>query len=129
MNDTTSLELAPNVHELLQEGIALNTTATVYKPNSRSLPEFFGSPIEKAILSWAVLDLRMNLYDPKQNCVQIHVVAFNSVKKRNEALIRRKSKSAAHIHWKGAAEMIVGMCSQYYDRSGTINAISDEEKT
>ncbi|XVF42180.1 hypothetical protein PTKIN_Ptkin01aG0339200 [Pterospermum kingtungense] len=129
IKDSSYSEIAPNVHELLKQGIALNTTATVYKPNSRSLPEISGSPTEKAILSWAVLDLGMNLDDPKKNYELIQVEAFNSEKKRSGVLIRRKSKSDdAHIHWKGAAEMIVAMCSQYYDRSGTVKAMDDEER-
>ncbi|XP_022719165.1 calcium-transporting ATPase 12, plasma membrane-type-like [Durio zibethinus] len=129
MKDRISSEIAPNVHELLQQAIALNTTGTVYKPNSRSLPEISGSPTEKAILSWAVLDLGMNLDDPKQNYELIQVAAFNSEKKKSGVLIRRNSEGATHVHWKGAAEMIVAMCSQYYDRRGTIKAIDDEERT
>lgn len=131
ITDSTSLEIAPNVHGLLQQGIAFNTTATVYnKPNSTSLPEISGSPTEKAVLSWAVLDLGMNLDNPKKNYELIQVAAFNSEKKRSGVLIRRKSMQSddAHIHWKGAAEMIVAMCSQYYDRRGTVKAIDDEER-
>ncbi|KAH1083404.1 hypothetical protein J1N35_023165 [Gossypium stocksii] len=111
-----SSEIAPNVHKLLQQAVALNTTGTVYKPNSRSLPEISGSPTEKAILSWAVSDLGMNLDDPKQNDELIQVEAFNSENKRSGVLIRRKSGSggATQVHWKGAAEMILAMCSQYY---------------
>ncbi|XWS64693.1 hypothetical protein CRYUN_Cryun05aG0025200 [Craigia yunnanensis] len=129
MKDSISSEIVPDVHELLQQAISLNTTATVYKPNFRSLPEISGSPTEKAILSWAVLDLGMNLDDPKQNYELIQVETFNSEKKRSGILIRRNSESATHVHWKGAAEMIVAMCSQYYDRSGTVKAIDDEERT
>ncbi|XWS64686.1 hypothetical protein CRYUN_Cryun05aG0024600 [Craigia yunnanensis] len=129
MKDSISSEIVPNVHELLQQAISLNTTATVYKPNFRPLPEISGSPTEKAILSWAVLDLGMNLDDPKQNYELIQVETFNSEKKKSGILIRRNSESATHVHWKGAAEMIVAMCSQYYDRSVTVKAIDDEERT
>ncbi|XP_017977787.1 PREDICTED: calcium-transporting ATPase 12, plasma membrane-type [Theobroma cacao] len=129
MKDSISTEIAPNVHELLQQAIALNTTGTVYKPNSRSLPEISGSPTEKAILSWAVLDLGMNVDNPEQDYDVIQVAAFNSEKKRSGVLIRRKNESATHTHWKGAAEMIVAMCSQYYDRSGTVKVMDDEERT
>ncbi|XVE89871.1 hypothetical protein DITRI_Ditri20bG0029900 [Diplodiscus trichospermus] len=130
MKDSITSEIAPNVHKLLQQAIALNTTANVYKPNSSSLAEISGSPTEKAILSWAALDLAMNLDEPKQNYQLIEVAAFNSEKKRSGVLIRRNSKSASatHVHWKGAAEMIVAMCSQYYDISGTVKAIDDGER-
>ncbi|KAE8729679.1 Calcium-transporting ATPase 9, plasma membrane-type [Hibiscus syriacus] len=125
--DSISSEMAPDVHELLQQAVALNTTGTVYKPNTRSLPEISGSPTEKAILSWAVSDLGMNLNDQKQNYEIIQVEAFNSEKKRSGVLIRRKSESATQVHWKGAAEMILTMCSKYYERSGTVKAIDDAE--
>ncbi|XVE89874.1 hypothetical protein DITRI_Ditri20bG0030200 [Diplodiscus trichospermus] len=128
MMDSITSEIAPNVHELLQQAIALNTTATIYKPKSSSLPEISGSPTEKAILSWAVLDLGMNLDDPKKNYKLIQAAAFNSEKKMSGVLIRRNSESAsaAYVHWKGAAEMIVSMCSRHYDRSGTVKEIDDE---
>ncbi|GMI79200.1 auto-inhibited Ca2+ ATPase 12 [Hibiscus trionum] len=126
--DSVSSEIAPIVHELLQQAVALNTTGTVYMPNSQSLPEISGSPTEKAILSWAVSDFGMNLDEMKQNYELIRVEAFNSEKKRSGVLIRRKSDGATQVHWKGAAEMILAMCSQYYDRSGTVKAINDEER-
>ncbi|KAK8633875.1 hypothetical protein V6N13_014710 [Hibiscus sabdariffa] len=126
--DGVSSVIAPIVHELLQQAVAFNTTGTVYMPNSQSLPEISGSPTEKAILSWAVSDLGMNLDDPKQDYELIQVEAFNSDKKRSGVLIRRKSDSATQVHWKGAAEMILAMCSQYYDRSGTVKAINDKER-
>ncbi|KAK0598887.1 hypothetical protein LWI29_000335 [Acer saccharum] len=123
-----SLELAPNVYELLQEAVGLNTIGSVYRENSASDPEISGSPTEKAILSWAVIDLGMNVDEPKQNCEVIHVEAFNSEKKRSGVSMRRRGEKAVQTHWKGAAEMIVAMCSHYYDRSGMIKAMDDEER-
>nr|KJB44882.1 hypothetical protein B456_007G277600 [Gossypium raimondii] len=75
-------------------------------------------------------DLGMNLDDPKQNYELIQVEAFNSEKKRSGVLIRRNSENggATQVHWKGAAEMILAMCSQYYDRSGAVKAIDEEER-
>ncbi|OMO96363.1 Cation-transporting P-type ATPase [Corchorus olitorius] len=129
VKDGISSGIAPNVYELLQQAIALNTAGSVYKPNSTSVPEISGSPTEKAILSWAVLDMGMNLDDPKQNFELIQVVPFNSEKKRSGVLMRRKNESSTQTHWKGAAEMIVAMCSQFYNRTGTIKVMDDEERT
>ncbi|XP_031251486.1 calcium-transporting ATPase 12, plasma membrane-type-like [Pistacia vera] len=125
MKDT---DIAANVYELLQEGVGLNTIGTVYQSNSGSPPEISGSPTEKAILSWAVLDLEMNLDVSKQNCDIIYVEAFNSEKKRSGVLMRRINEKVVHTHWKGAAEMILAMCSHYYDRSGTMKVIDGEER-
>ncbi|KAE8729683.1 Detected protein of unknown function [Hibiscus syriacus] len=97
--DSIPSEMAPHVHELLQQAVALNTT-----------------------------ELGMNLDDTKQNFELIQVEAFNSEMNRSGVLIRRKSESATQVHWKGAAEMILTMCSKYYERSGTVKAIDDEER-
>ncbi|KAJ7942886.1 Calcium-transporting ATPase [Quillaja saponaria] len=121
-------EIAPNVRRLLQEAVGLNTTGSVYKPNPSSPPEVSGSPTEKAILSWAALDLDMNVDAVKQSYDVIQVEAFNSEKKRSGVLMKEKSEAAIHTHWKGAAEMILAICSNYYDRDGTMRAMDGEER-
>jgi Ca2+-transporting ATPase len=120
--------IAPYALELVQEGVALNTTGSVYKPNSGSEIEFSGSPTEKAILSWAVLDLNMEMEQLMQRCMILFVEAFNSQKKRSGVLMRRKTDNTIHVHWKGAAEMILKMCSSYYDASGIVKDLDDAEK-
>ncbi|XP_062172411.1 putative calcium-transporting ATPase 13, plasma membrane-type [Alnus glutinosa] len=120
--------IAPYVLELVQEGVALNTTGSVYKPNSGFEIEFSGSPTEKAILSWAVLDLNMEMEQLMQSCMILFVEAFNSQKKRSGVLMRRKVDNTIHVHWKGAAEMILKMCSSYYDASGIVKELDDAEK-
>ncbi|KAK0607748.1 hypothetical protein LWI29_019894 [Acer saccharum] len=46
--------ISPWIVELIQQGVSLTTTGSVYKTSSGSEYEFSGSPTEKAILSWAV---------------------------------------------------------------------------
>ncbi|XP_059644022.1 putative calcium-transporting ATPase 13, plasma membrane-type [Cornus florida] len=128
LKETSSSELAPNFLELLQEGIGLNTTGEVYRPVSTSTPEISGSPTETAILSWAVFDLNMDLDELKQVNEILHVEAFNSEKKRSGVLVSRKGGKTIHTHWKGAAEMILAMCSNYYVKSGMILAMDDSER-
>jgi Ca2+-transporting ATPase len=120
--------IAPYVLELVQEGVALNTTGSVYRPNSGSEIDFSGSPTEKAILSWAVLDLNMEIEQWMQSCIILSVEAFNSQKKRSGVLMKRKVDNTVHVHWKGAAEMLLKMCSSYYDASGIVEVLDDAEK-
>ncbi|KAG2728141.1 hypothetical protein I3760_01G191400 [Carya illinoinensis] len=120
--------IAPYILELFHEGVALNTTGSVFKPNSGSEIEFSGSPTEKAILSWAVLELNMEMKQLKQSRTIIFIEAFNSKKKRSGVLMRRMVDNTTHVHWKGAAEMILKMCSSYYDASGIIKYLDDVEK-
>ncbi|ESR45895.1 hypothetical protein CICLE_v10003326mg [Citrus x clementina] len=126
--NASSSGLAHNLYELLQDAVGLNTIGNVYKSNSESTPEITGSPTEKAILSWAVLDLGMNVDEPKQCCKVINVEAFNSEKKRSGVLVKRIREKTVHIQWKGAAEMILAMCSHYYVKSGTIRVLDGEAR-
>ncbi|KAF3943318.1 hypothetical protein CMV_030111 [Castanea mollissima] len=125
---TTYSSIAPYFLKLLQEGVSLNTTGSVYKPASGSEIEFSGSPTEQAILSWAVLELSMEMEQLMQSCRILYVEAFNSQKKRSGVLIRRNADNTIHVHWKGAAEMILKMCSSYYDASGIMKDLDDGEK-
>ncbi|XP_054822361.1 putative calcium-transporting ATPase 13, plasma membrane-type [Prosopis cineraria] len=119
-----------DVLQLIQEGVALNTTGSIYKSKSLtdSEYEFSGSPTEKAILSWAVLDLDMNMEQLMQNCTILYVEAFNSKKKRSGVLIQRKADNKIHAHWKGAAEIVLNLCSKYYDASGNIKNLDNDKK-
>ncbi|KAM3694966.1 hypothetical protein ACJW31_07G094900 [Castanea mollissima] len=128
VKDDTFAGLAGNILELLHQAVSLNTTATVYKPHSTSVPEISGSPTEKAILSWAVLNLDTSIDDIKQNYHTIHVEAFNSEKKRSGVLVKRNNEKIIHTHWKGAAEMILAICSSYYDREGVLKVMDEEER-
>ncbi|XP_027343236.1 putative calcium-transporting ATPase 13, plasma membrane-type, partial [Abrus precatorius] len=121
--------LNPRLVQLLKEGIALNTTGSVYQPHQNSVPEISGSPTEKALLSWAVLGLGMDIDEVKRDCEIIHVETFNSEKKRSGILMKgNRGGSTLHTHWKGAAEMILAMCSYYYDHRGRIMTMGDEER-
>ncbi|KAK6161442.1 hypothetical protein DH2020_004823 [Rehmannia glutinosa] len=115
--------IASNVLELFHQGIGLNTTGGVYKL------EFSGSPTEKAILSWAVLELNMDMEAVKRDCNILHVEAFNSEKKRSGVLMKKiDHDDTYHVHWKGAAEMILAMCSHYYDSDGKMKELNDNER-
>ncbi|RWR87964.1 putative calcium-transporting ATPase 13, plasma membrane-type [Cinnamomum micranthum f. kanehirae] len=121
-------EIDPEVLKFLHQGVGLNSTGSVYRPNSTSLPEFSGSPTEKAILSWAVLEMGMDTQSLKQSYTILQVEAFNSEKKRSGVLVRENSDRSIHLHWKGAAEMILSMCSNCYESNGTLEAINEQRR-
>ncbi|GLT78628.1 hypothetical protein SLA2020_501570 [Shorea laevis] len=126
--DGASSSISPFVVNLIHQGVALNTTGGVYRGSSGSEFEFSGSPTEKAILSWAVLDMKMDEEEIKSNFTILCVEAFNSQKKRSGMLIKKKEDNTVHIHWKGAAEIILAMCSSYYDASGVMKDLNGEER-
>lgn len=122
-------EIAPNLLTLIQQGVALNTTGSVYQHSSSILNfEISGSPTEKAILSWAVMELNMDIKKLKQSCTILQVETFNSQKKRSGISIRSNEDNKVHVHWKGAAEIILGTCSHYYDASGNQTTMDSEAK-
>ncbi|KAK3414938.1 hypothetical protein EUGRSUZ_H00509, partial [Eucalyptus grandis] len=116
------------VLDLIHDGVALNTTGSVYRSSLGSEYEFSGSPTEKAILSWAVSQLSMDMEEKKKSCEVIQVEAFNSQKKRSGVLIRKSSDDTFHVHWKGAAEMLLAKCSSFYDESGIVKDLDTHER-
>ncbi|PPD82619.1 hypothetical protein GOBAR_DD20451 [Gossypium barbadense] len=111
--------ISPFVVDLIHQGVALNTTGSVYRASPGTEYEFSGSPTEKAILSWAVVELKMDMEKTKK-CY---------AKKRSGVLIGRNDDDTVHVHWKGAAEMILALCSSYYDASGVEKDLDDDERT
>ncbi|XP_010279279.1 PREDICTED: putative calcium-transporting ATPase 13, plasma membrane-type isoform X2 [Nelumbo nucifera] len=126
MKDGTS-EIAPEVTELLRQGVCLNTTDGVRNCPSVLMSEFSSSPTEKAILSWA-MELKMDMDEVRQCCTVLHVEAFDTAKKRSGILIRKGDEKMINIHWKGDAEVILEMCSSYYLRSGSVKAIDEDKR-
>ncbi|XP_021984701.1 calcium-transporting ATPase 12, plasma membrane-type [Helianthus annuus] len=120
--------IALQVLELLHEAVGLNTTGTIFKHASRLVPEYSGSPTEKAILSWAVEELEMDMEKLKQCSTVLHVETFNSKQKRSGVSIRRNNDNTIHVHWKGAAEMVLAMCSKYYISNGCKEIIDSDSR-
>ncbi|KAL9459926.1 hypothetical protein AB3S75_003181 [Citrus x aurantiifolia] len=110
---------------LLSEGIAQNTTGNVFVPKDGEAVEVSGSPTEKAILSWAV-KLGMKFDRVRSETTVLHVFPFNSEKKRGGVAVKRIN-SEVHVHWKGAAEMILASCTKYLDTGGHLQSIDGDE--
>ncbi|KAK7285291.1 hypothetical protein RJT34_20057 [Clitoria ternatea] len=126
VRENFSNAMAPNVLDLFHQGVGFNTTGSVYKPSSVSEPEISGSPTEKAILLWAVSDLGMDMDELKRTHKVLHVETFNSEKKRSGVVIRNNTNNKVHVHWKGAAEIILAMCSNYIDSNGIEKSLDEE---
>ncbi|KAL4588126.1 hypothetical protein LXL04_001006 [Taraxacum kok-saghyz] len=129
IEDDRGSDINTETLELYHQGVGLNTTGTVY--GSGSGTEYSGSPTEKAILSWAVTNLGMDMEKLKQDCNVLHVATFNSEKKRSGVSVMKKEddSNSTNVHWKGAAEIILSMCSNYYQKTGVLKSINHEEKT
>ena len=122
-------EIESKVLELLQEGAALNTTSTtVYKPQSTSILEISGSPTEKAILSWAMSHVGINIVEEKKKVEIKHVENFDPEKNGSGVLLVRRNNEKVVRHRKGDAEVILAMCSNYYVRNGEIRDVNEDAR-
>ncbi|MCO5606263.1 hypothetical protein L7F22_060450 [Adiantum nelumboides] len=92
--------------KVLIEGIAQNSTGSVFVPAGGEEPEVTGSPTEKAALVWG-LQLDMDYAQVRRQSSILQVESFNSIKKRAGVAVRGTDRGKVHVHWKGAAEMIL----------------------
>ncbi|XP_068332227.1 calcium-transporting ATPase 10, plasma membrane-type-like isoform X1 [Pyrus communis] len=118
-------DLSPMLSSLLIEGIALNTNGSVYMPETGGDIEVSGSPTEKAILQLGI-KLGMNFDAIRSESSLLHVFPFNSEKKRGGAAVKLPN-SEVHIHWKGAAEIVLACCTKYLDPNDNLVAMDDEK--
>ncbi|XP_062118187.1 calcium-transporting ATPase 8, plasma membrane-type-like [Humulus lupulus] len=117
-------QLSPML-SLLFESIAQNANGGVFVPEGGGEVEVSGSPTEKAIISWGI-QLGMNFEVVRSESTILHVFPFSSEKKRGGVAVKLPD-SQVHVHWKGAAEIVLASCTQYIDESNQAVAM-DEEK-
>ncbi|KAK3122188.1 hypothetical protein QOZ80_8BG0666200 [Eleusine coracana subsp. coracana] len=114
-------QMSANVASLIIEGIAQNTTGTVFLPEDGGEAELTGSPTEKAILSWG-LKAGMDFHGVRSKSSVLHVFPFNSEKKRGAVAIQLDD--GVHIHWKGAAEIVLTSCKSWLSTQGSVQPMN-----
>ncbi|KAI4335340.1 hypothetical protein L6164_013994 [Bauhinia variegata] len=117
--------ISTKLRSLLIEGVAQNTNGSVYISEGSNDVEVSGSPTEKAILHWAV-KLGMNFEAVRSESSILHVFPFNSDKKRGGVAVKTPD-SQVHIHWKGAAEIVLACCTGYMDANDQLVQMDDEK--
>ncbi|KAL1816250.1 hypothetical protein DCAR_0520625 [Daucus carota subsp. sativus] len=118
--------LPPKVASLLIEGIAQNSTGSVFMSEGGEV-EISGSPTEKAILQWGV-NLGMAFDTVRSGSSIIHAFPFNSEKKRGGVAVRLPD-SAVHVHWKGAAEIVLACCTSYINVDESLVPMEEDKRT
>ncbi|KAL6888430.1 hypothetical protein ACP4OV_009456 [Aristida adscensionis] len=116
--------LAPTVTSLVLQGIAQNTSGSVFEAEDGSI-EVTGSPTEKAILSWGV-ELHMKFAEERSKSTILHVSPFSSEKKRAGVAVLLKD-SDVHVHWKGAAEIVLALCTSWLDADGSAHEMTTDK--
>ncbi|KAL0910603.1 hypothetical protein M5K25_021602 [Dendrobium thyrsiflorum] len=119
-------QLSSSICSLLIEGISQNTTGSVYEPENGAPSEVTGSPTEKAILSWGI-KLGMKFDDARSKTSILHVFPFNSEKKRGGVAVHEVGSEVAHVHWKGAAEIVLASCTSWMDSHGDLQEMNSNQ--
>ncbi|KAI0497033.1 hypothetical protein KFK09_023361 [Dendrobium nobile] len=119
-------QLSSSICSLLIEGISQNTTGSVYEPENGAPSEVTGSPTEKAILSWGI-KLGMKFDDARSKTSILHVFPFNSEKKRGGVAVHEAGSEVVHVHWKGAAEIVLASCTSWMDSHGHLQEMNSNE--
>uniref|UniRef100_R7VZK6 Calcium-transporting ATPase n=1 Tax=Aegilops tauschii TaxID=37682 RepID=R7VZK6_AEGTA len=122
--DNTGM-MSSSVASLLVEGIAQNTAGAVFSPENGGAAEVAGAPTEKAILSWG-LKIGMNFNDVRSKSSVLRVLPFNSVKKCGGVAVQ-VSDTYVHIHWKGAAELVLASCKSWFSIDGSVHPMSSDK--
>ncbi|XP_019086695.1 PREDICTED: calcium-transporting ATPase 10, plasma membrane-type [Camelina sativa] len=120
----SSAKLPSAFTSILVEGIAHNTTGSVFRSESGEI-QVSGSPTERAILNWAI-KLGMDFDALKSESSAVQFYPFNSEKKRGGVAVK-SSDSSVHVHWKGAAEIVLGSCTQYMDENESFVDMSEDK--
>ncbi|XP_010447798.1 PREDICTED: calcium-transporting ATPase 10, plasma membrane-type-like isoform X2 [Camelina sativa] len=120
----SSAKLPSAFTSILVEGIAHNTTGSVFRSESGEI-QVSGSPTERAILNWAI-KLGMDFDALKSGSSAVQFYPFNSEKKRGGVAVK-SSDSSVHVHWKGAAEIVLGSCTQYMDENESFVDMSEDK--
>ncbi|CAM0902920.1 unnamed protein product [Alopecurus aequalis] len=122
--DNTEM-LSVTFSTMIIEGIAQNTSGSIFEPEGGKAPEVTGSPTEKAILSWG-LQLGMKFNETRSKSSILQVFPFNSEKKRGGVAVQ-VGDSEVHVYWKGAAELILESCTDWLDADGSKHSMTPEK--
>ena len=123
--DTSSL-LPRNVLELLNEGIALNSTATEIKLDNGKW-EFTGNKTETALLEMIAKFPDVTLYKDVRRDADIRsTIPFSSARKRMSVVVAKGSNF--RVYAKGASEIMLEQCSFAMSADGARIPMSNELK-
>ncbi|GAQ87615.1 Calcium transporting ATPase [Klebsormidium nitens] len=123
--DTLATALQDDALGLLKESVFNNTNGSVFVPKDGGAPEVSGSPTEAAVLTFGV-KLGGNFEETKALASVIAIEPFNSAKKRMGVAVKRKDGSV-RVHWKGASEIVLGLCTSFLDSDNQVHALTPEK--
>lgn len=123
--------MSPNFHQLTLQSIAINCSAfeNRHSHEDPSADAFIGSKTETALLNFGRLYMNMeNLEEVRSACHTLRVYPFDSAKKFMATVIAKPNNKGVRLLVKGAAEVMVGLCTNIYDeKTDSSRPITKEE--
>ncbi|KAI3907330.1 hypothetical protein MKW98_010680 [Papaver atlanticum] len=113
--------ISPEVVEMIRDGVG----ATVTESGALS------GPMEDPLLiPWSELNLGVDMEQLKQSRSVLISSSFGSDSKKRGSLMRKNegARETLHLHWRGSAETILEMCSEYYNIDGIKNVLDDGKR-
>ncbi|OAE35985.1 hypothetical protein AXG93_93s1240 [Marchantia polymorpha subsp. ruderalis] len=115
--------ISPRVREILIESIFMNTSGDVGEPSKDGKCPLIGTPTETAVLDLGV-NLGGQFQEVRAKSEVVKVNPFNSERKRMGVLVRC-AQGEQRAHWKGASEIVLGMCDRTADKDGNVVPLDD----
>jgi len=116
--DPVACGVNPDVAEILNVGIAVNSTAEVQRPASGVGPcDHLGNKTECALLQYT-MDMGADYTDTRAKNKPVHLSPFNSAKKRMSSVT--VSGENYRVHTKGASEIVVDLCNNVRMEDGSV---------
>lgn len=115
--------------KLMAEGVVYNCSARIERSDTGS-QEPKGNPTEQGLLR-CLLELGVNCMDPllKKDDFTLHLIPFNSSRKRAATLIRHPDNpNVVRAFCKGAPEIVLQYVTKMFDKNGKVVSIDESKK-
>mmetsp|Transcript_22674 Transcript_22674/g.22874 ORF Transcript_22674/g.22874 Transcript_22674/m.22874 type:complete len:1042 (-) Transcript_22674:604-3729(-) len=124
----TPTDMSPSLIEILANGISINTTAALLAPDSEGAkPEVMGNKTEGALLLMLLENFGVDYVTRRAEGFKAKrgdkLFTFSSARKRMTVL--QKLEKDCRVYSKGAAEVMVSICTRYITSSGQIVPFDD----
>lgn len=119
-------QVPQGIKDILIENIYRNTSGDVGDVGSDGKPALIGTPTETAVLGFGYA-LGGHFRSTCDRFEIVKVNPFNSARKKMGVAVRHHD-GHLRAHWKGASEMVLGMCDRSLDRDGNVVPMTEEKQ-
>ena len=118
--DFVGVEQNAELKQLIEEGIAVNSTATLDLSDEKS-PKVLGNPTEGAMILW-MRDNGVDYEVLRDDAEKIEEIPFTTEKKYMATLVKSSVNGHRILYVKGAPEIVMGLCKN------TAESVKDKMK-